>query len=192
MNKPYSTQALTSGCQPLDPDSQSVSAFMPKSGSSTSGSPRITPSMTTRVITTGSRIARVEATSTSTMLRIGKPSMRRHPAKDATQVLHVHRLTFDVRIEDRMIELAALQYPDVRTGSLIRRPRSATSCCIHTVTTALTALEIRVEASGSQQLGMGARLDDPALLQHDDAVRMTCRGDPVRDEQRGALRCARV
>ena len=49
----------------------------------------------------------------------------------------------------------------------------------------LQAVEPPVDAVRREQLGVASVLDDPALVQHVDAVDVLDRGQPVRDHQRG-------
>src|SRR5579859_33105 len=50
----------------------------------------------------------------------------------------------------------------------------------------LQLIQLRVDTLDRHQLIMRARLDDVALVEHDDAIRAPYRGEPVRDVQGGA------
>ena len=49
-------------------------------------------------------------------------------------------------------------------------------------------MQVRVEAVAREQRGVIAAFNDPAILQHDDLVRVANGGEPVGDHQAGAPR----
>src|SRR5580700_758678 len=51
----------------------------------------------------------------------------------------------------------------------------------------LQPVQLRVQAAEREQLLMGAAFDDPARIQHDDAVGLLYGGKPVRDDEGGAV-----
>ena len=56
----------------------------------------------------------------------------------------------------------------------------------------LGAVEIGVEAALGDQAGMGAALDDPAVVDDEDLVGLAHGGEPVGDDQAGAPLQGRV
>src|SRR3954471_11966446 len=56
----------------------------------------------------------------------------------------------------------------------------------------LGAVEVAVEAAGLEQLEVGATLEDPAAVDHEDLVGAADGRQPVGDDQRGAPRQRRV
>src|SRR6476619_2603687 len=52
---------------------------------------------------------------------------------------------------------------------------------------ALTCPEARIEAAAGEKLQVRALLDDLAMVEHDDVVGMDHGGEPVGDDERGAL-----